>query len=125
MCSSYPSRLFTILLLFSSFIFFNISLVSGGETLVDGWTPIQNLSDTKVVDIGKFAIARHNFQANTLLVFDKLVNGESQSGVGTKYNVTIAAKDFEGNDTSRNYAAIVLDRPNQDFMHLVSFRGPV
>ncbi|GKA59268.1 cysteine proteinase inhibitor 5 [Tanacetum coccineum] len=77
--------LITLLILFSDHAF------CGG----DGWTPIMNLSDTKVVDIGKFVVARHNYQAKTQLAFNNLVNGQTRSRAGTEYNITIAAKDGE------------------------------
>nr|GFA49615.1 cysteine proteinase inhibitor 5 [Tanacetum cinerariifolium] len=46
----------------------------------DGWIPIMKLSDTKVVDIGKFAVARHNYQAKTQLAFNNLVSGQIDQG---------------------------------------------
>ncbi|KAK1423066.1 hypothetical protein QVD17_18360 [Tagetes erecta] len=118
--------IFIILILTPKSILFNIPLASSNDTLVANWKPIKNLSDTKLVDVGKFAIARHNFEAKTRLVFDGLVNGEIRSRTGTDYNITIAASDGgDDDDTLRNYVAIVSDLQYQDFMHLVSFRGPV
>ncbi|XP_076943279.1 cysteine proteinase inhibitor 5-like [Bidens hawaiensis] len=117
-----------MLILLPNSIFLKISLASEGDTLVSDWRPIMNLSDTKVVDVGKFAVARHNFEAKSRLSFDKLVYGEMQSRIGTDYNLTIAAKDDGNTDDDNepsNYVAIVSDRQFQDFMHLVSFRGPV
>lgn len=115
MVSTYQFLLITLPIIFSGYA------LCGG----DGWTPIMNLSDTKVVDIGKFAVARHNYQAKTQLAFNNLVNGQTRSGAGTEYNITIAAKDGGDDDMLKNYIAIVIDRQFQDFMHLVSFRGPV
>nr|XP_043639726.1 cysteine proteinase inhibitor 5-like [Erigeron canadensis] len=124
MDSSYHFLLATLILIFPVTISVDISPAPGGEGVVDDWTPIKNLSDTRVVDIGKFAVARHNFQAKTQLAFDHLVNGKTQSQARTEYNLTIAAKDGNADDTLKNYVAIVFDRPNENFMHLVSFRGP-
>lgn len=115
MGSTYQFLLITLPILFSGYA------LGGG----DGWTPIMNLSDTKVVDIGKFAVARHNYQAKTQLAFNNLVNGQTRSGAGTEYNITIAAKDGDDDDMLKNYIAIVIDKQFQDFMHLVFFRGPV
>ncbi|GKC44276.1 cysteine proteinase inhibitor 5-like protein, partial [Tanacetum coccineum] len=66
--------------------------------------------DTKVVDIGKFAIARHNYQAKTHLAFNNLVSGQIRSRAGTEYNMTIAAKDGNDADMLKNYIAMVIDR---------------
>ncbi|KAI3717461.1 hypothetical protein L1987_69095 [Smallanthus sonchifolius] len=118
--------LFIILILTPQSIFLSIPLASSSDTLVASWRPIKNLSNTKVVDVGKFAVARHNFQAKTRLVFDDLVDGETRSQTQTEYNLTIAASDGgDDDDTIRNYVAVVSDMQYQDFMHLVSFRGPV
>ncbi|KAL8197840.1 hypothetical protein R6Q57_030184 [Mikania cordata] len=118
--------LFVILILTPKSVFLDISLASSSNTLVANWKPIKNLSNTMVVDVGKFAVARHNFEAKTRLIFDDVVNGEIDSRTRTNYNLTIAAKDGgEDDDTLRNYVAIVSDLEHQDFMHLVSFRGPV
>ncbi|GKB97119.1 cysteine proteinase inhibitor 1-like protein [Tanacetum coccineum] len=68
----------------------------------DGWIPIMKLSDTKVVDIGKFAVARHDYQAKTQLAFNNLVSGQIRSRAGTEYNMTIAAKDGNDADMLKN-----------------------
>ncbi|XP_076908416.1 cysteine proteinase inhibitor 5-like [Bidens hawaiensis] len=128
MPTNFHFLLFIILILLPDSIFLKISLASEGDTLVSDWRPIKNLSDTKVVDVGKFAVARHNFEAMSRLFFDELVYGEMKSRTGTDYNLTIAARDDGNTDDDnepRNYVAIVSDRQFQDFMHLVSFRGPV
>ncbi|MFS8018226.1 putative Cystatin domain-containing protein [Helianthus anomalus] len=120
--------LFIILILVPKSIFLELSHASSGETLVSDWRPIKILSDTKVVDAAKFAVARHNFEAKTRLIFDDLVDGEVKSHSGTDYNLTIAARDdgdTDYDDTSRIYVAIVSHRQFQEFMHLDSFRGPV
>ncbi|XP_071695385.1 cysteine proteinase inhibitor 5-like [Rutidosis leptorrhynchoides] len=128
MPSDYHFLLFTILMLSWGFTFVKITHAVSGETvLVNGWTPIKNLKNTKVVDVGKFAVARHNFEDKTRLVFDHLVNGETRSQGGTEYNITIAANegDNDDDDTMKNYVAVVFDISFRNFMHLASFRGPV
>ncbi|KAK9064541.1 hypothetical protein SSX86_015923 [Deinandra increscens subsp. villosa] len=121
---------FIILILTPESMNFGISVLaprSTHDTLVADWRPIKNLSDTKVVDVAKFAVARHNFEAKTRLVFNDLVDGKIESRTRTDYNLTIAAKDGgdDDDDTLKNYVAIVSDMQYQDFMHLVSFRGPI
>ncbi|KAJ0667191.1 putative Cystatin domain-containing protein [Helianthus annuus] len=123
MGSSYHILLFTIFISLSVSFLFDISFASRGKTLDDGWTPIKDPRDPKVVSVGNFAVTTHNSQATSSLVFDSVVHGETKSDGGTNYNLTIAAKD--GDDTLRNYVTLVIDRPYQNSFVLVSFKGPV
>lgn len=125
MSSSYQPLLFTILVFFLGSIFLEISPALGGKTHVDSWAPVKNLSETKMVEIGKFAVEKHNNEANAKLVFQKLVKGKVLQGYGTEYNLTITAKDSAHNDIAKNYLVVVVDAQFMNKLRLVSFKGPV
>ncbi|KAD3642235.1 hypothetical protein E3N88_31459 [Mikania micrantha] len=100
-------------------------MASYGKTLhgEDGWSPVTNLSDPKVVSVGNFAVTTHNLQTQSSLSFGSVVDGETKSDGGTNYKLTVAAKDV-GDVTLRNYVTLVIDRPYQNSLVLVSFEGP-
>ncbi|XP_076920635.1 cysteine proteinase inhibitor 5-like [Bidens hawaiensis] len=87
-----------------------------------GWKPIPDVTDPKVVDIGKFAVDEHNKEDNASLKFIKVVKGETQVVAGMNYNLTIIAAD---GSVENNYVALVWDIPWAKFRKLVSFKGPV
>ena len=119
-CSSKMHTLF--IFLFLLFIFFNSSAALGRGAITGGWKPIRNITDSGVIDIGKFAVDEHNKNDHASLNFKKLVKGESQVVAGTQYNITVTVVD-EGREN--NYIALVWDKPWQKFRKLVSFDGPV
>lgn len=123
MGSNHYTLLFTILFIFFlGSIFLDISPALGGKTINDDWTPIENPNDPEVRSGGKFAVDEHNSHAQTSLVFDNVVDGETKFDGGTHYNMTITAKD---GDTIRKYLVHVIDRPYQNGFVLVSFKGPI
>ncbi|KAL8196496.1 hypothetical protein R6Q57_024791 [Mikania cordata] len=126
MGSTYQTLVFTILVFLLGSIFFNVSLASYGRTILgeDDWTPVTNMSDPKVVSVGNFAVTTHNLQTQSSLIFVGVVDGETKSDGGTNYKLIVAAKDV-GDVTLRNYVTLVIDRPYQNSLVLVSFEGPV
>lgn len=125
MGSSYYTFLVTILIFLLGTIFLDISPALGDKTLDDSWTPIKNLSDPHVISVGEFAVTTHNTQAQTTLVFDSLADGQTKNSSGTDYKLVIAAKNGNGDDTLRNYEALVNEKPFQNFMELMYFKGPI
>ncbi|PWA46626.1 Cystatin [Artemisia annua] len=116
------NNLFAPIIIFSlSFLFCNSNIALGRKVLPGGWAPI-NSSDPLVIEIGKFAVAEHNKEAQGSLKYENIVKGESQVVEGTKYNLTIKAAD--GN-VENNYQAVVCDKPWQKFRQLISFTGPI
>ncbi|KAL3848988.1 hypothetical protein ACJIZ3_010870 [Penstemon smallii] len=84
-----------------------------GTSLI-AWLPLQNPNDPHVVENAKFAVAEHNKEAKTSLVFITVVKGERQSGesqliFGSKYRLLISAKDG-GATAPKNYQAVVSER---------------
>ncbi|KAK4373632.1 hypothetical protein RND71_009016 [Anisodus tanguticus] len=104
-------------------ILFHTSAVHGSrkEALVGGWKPITNLTDPVVVGIGQFAVDEHNLHAMTKLKFQQVTKGESQVVAGINYRVTITAEDGDS-PPPHHYLAVVLDKPQQKYRNLTSFR---
>ncbi|KAF9623976.1 hypothetical protein IFM89_007419 [Coptis chinensis] len=97
------SLLLPILLL--SLIFFQVSTGSFGVSRmgrVGGWTPIKDIKDPEVQDIGKFAVTEHNKEEKTELRFVQVVRGESQVVAGFNYRLILAAVD---GSVTTNYQA--------------------
>lgn len=122
----HPSKmhhfLTTFLIFFLICISFDSSAALGEGTLTGGWSPIPDVTDPKIVEIGKFSVDEHNKEDNASLEFKKVVKGESQVVAGTKYNLTITAAD---GSVENNYVALVWDKPWQKFRKLLSFKGPI
>ncbi|XP_011095952.1 cysteine proteinase inhibitor 5-like [Sesamum indicum] len=88
--------------------------------IVGGWQPIENPKDPEVVAIANFAVTEHNKEAKTTFAFESVVKGETQVVAGTNYRLDIAVKDGSAAD-SKQYRALVWDKPWQKFRKLLSF----
>ncbi|KAK4744244.1 hypothetical protein SAY87_010556 [Trapa incisa] len=87
--------------------------------LVGGWQSINDINDPYIKEIAGFAVNEYNKQALASLKFAKVTSGESQVIAGTNYRLIIAAID---GTTTRNYEAIVWDKPWEHFRQLTSFK---
>ncbi|XP_021895137.1 cysteine proteinase inhibitor 5 [Carica papaya] len=88
-----------------------------------GWTPIKDLDDPHVVEIGKFSVAEHNQEAKTNLKFVKVVSGEQQVVSGVNYRLIIAADDpKDGVGKPKDYQAVVWEKEWEHFRKLTSFK---
>ncbi|KAK1556595.1 hypothetical protein Q3G72_008444 [Acer saccharum] len=104
----------------SYIVLFSILAVGGrAMPLLGRWQPIQNLSEPRVQGIGQFAVSEYNQRSKALLIFESLVEGESQVVKGIHYRLVVAAKDREA---TNNYEAIVLEREWEHFRNLTSFK---
>lgn len=84
-------------------------------------TPIPNLNDPHVADIGEFAVSQHNKETKSRLKFVKVVSGEYQVVEGVKYQLVVTANDDIGKN--KNYEAIVFEsRVGGRSMNLISFK---
>ncbi|ONK59772.1 uncharacterized protein A4U43_C08F10480 [Asparagus officinalis] len=126
-----PNFFVVLLLSFASSILILANLSSaaklGGElkghgTKLGGYRPIKNLSDPHLGEIGKFAVSEHNKEANTKLVFTKVIKGESQVVAGINYKLVIEAKDTTHNNKVGRYEVIVWEKSWKKFMKLTSFK---
>ncbi|KAI3510486.1 hypothetical protein L1887_17526 [Cichorium endivia] len=116
-------NLFTpILIFFLLSISCHFSVALDGMTLV--WKPIDNVNDSKVVEIGKFAVVEYNKRSKSSLTFKSVVSGRiSDLGAdGTDYNLRIAA--VNGVIESK-YDAVVFDMPLPQGRQLKGFTGPL
>ncbi|KAK4804945.1 hypothetical protein SAY86_004762 [Trapa natans] len=96
-------------------------LAGGGRglLLLGGWQPIKDIKDPHIKEIGRFAVNEYNNQTSASLRFKKVMSGESQVVAGMNYRLIIAAKDGK---TTRNYEAVVWDKPWEHFRQLTSFK---
>ncbi|KAL1537260.1 cysteine proteinase inhibitor 5-like [Salvia divinorum] len=97
----------------------SVSAASRGPIL-GGWRPIANFNAPEIVEIAKFAVAEHNKQAHTSLVFVSVVKGESQVVAGINYRLQIFAKDG-GAASPKTYSAVVYSRAAPKTLELTSF----
>ncbi|KAK4804608.1 hypothetical protein SAY86_004425 [Trapa natans] len=88
--------------------------------LAGGWQPIRDVNDPYINEIAGFAVNEYNKQSRASLKLEKVLSGESQVVAGTNYRLIIAAKD--NGTTSRNYQAVVWDKPWMHFRQLTSFK---
>ncbi|XP_004239826.1 cysteine proteinase inhibitor 5 [Solanum lycopersicum] len=106
-------------------LFFHASAALGGGKggLLGGWSRITDTKDSKVAEIGKFAVDQYNENTKSKLVFKRVVKGETQVVAGTNYRLVISATD--GGRRSRSgdkYLAEVWDKPWMSWRNLTSFK---
>ncbi|KAG7532329.1 Cystatin domain [Arabidopsis thaliana x Arabidopsis arenosa] len=110
------SKVVFILLL--SLVVLLLPLYASAAARVGGWSPISNVTDPQVVEIGEFAVSEYNKRSESELKFETVVSGETQVVAGTNYRLTVAAND---GGARKNYLAIVWDKPWMKFRNLTSF----
>ncbi|XP_059317738.1 cysteine proteinase inhibitor 1-like [Lycium ferocissimum] len=103
----------------SLFLHTSAALGGGKGGLLGGWSPITDTNDRQVVEIGKFAVDEHNKEAESKLLFKRVVKGETQVVAGTNYRLVISAKDGSHSD---KYLATVWDKPWENYRNLTSFK---
>ncbi|XP_006281295.2 cysteine proteinase inhibitor 5 [Capsella rubella] len=86
---------------------------------VGGWSPISDVKDPHVVEIGEFAVTEYDKQSKSGLKFETVVSGESQVVSGTNYRLIVAVNE---GGASKNYEALVWDKPWLKFRILNSFK---
>ncbi|CAN8274906.1 unnamed protein product [Cochlearia groenlandica] len=107
----------------SLLIFFPlIAVVESGR--LGGWKQIKDVTDSTVVEIGKYAVEEHNKETKSNLVFDKVVRGKEKVVSGKMYDLVIAAKSGGGGGGgySKSYEAVVVERVWEKFRKLESFK---
>ncbi|CAN8267110.1 unnamed protein product [Cochlearia groenlandica] len=106
-----------------SLLFLSLILHAFSAARVGGWTPITDVKDPHVVEIGEFAVSEHNKQSkSSALKFAAVVSGETQVVSGTNYRLVVAANDGGDDGASKNYEAIVWEKPWLKTMNLTSFK---
>lgn len=96
------------------------------SSLVGGWSPIKNLNEPDIVDVGRFAVKAHNLAlTNTTgnpLTFLNIERGDSQVVAGMNYRLYIKAKNNDGESSDVHvYKAVVWVKTWMHFIKLTSF----
>lgn len=112
---------YLVLLLPLSFLLISLCLASASaSTFVGGWTPIKNLTDPHLKELGGFAVAEHDKRGNDRLEFVKVVAGDQQVVAGMNYRLVLQVKDGKGKVVK--YQAVVWERAgNSGTRQLTSF----
>ncbi|KAF8117122.1 hypothetical protein N665_0012s0127 [Sinapis alba] len=95
---------------------------------VSGWSPISNVNDPHVVEIGVFAVSEYDKQSKSGLKFVTVVSGQSQVVAGTNYRLIVTVDGGVGvadAGASKKYEAIVWEKPWLKSMNLTSFKPTV
>ncbi|XP_078153141.1 uncharacterized protein LOC144548344 [Carex rostrata] len=74
-----------------------------------GWSPIKNLKDQHVKDLGVFAVSKHGEVTKDSLVFVQVVKGDQQVVSGMNYRLVLEAKDEK--EVVAKYLAVVWEQP--------------
>ncbi|VVB08268.1 unnamed protein product [Arabis nemorensis] len=96
-----------------------LPLYASAAARVGGWSPITDVKDPHVVEIGEFAVSEYDKQSKSELKFVTVVRGETQVVAGTNYRLTVTAND---GGKSKNYEALVWEKPWLKSMNLTSFK---
>ncbi|KAG6394139.1 hypothetical protein SASPL_144718 [Salvia splendens] len=107
-------------ILFVSLSLLAIALPISAHPLVGGWSPIADPNAPEIVEIGKFAVAQHNKQAQASLAFVSVVNGESQAVAGINYSLQISVSDGSA-AAPKTYSASVYAKVAPISLELTSF----
>ncbi|GAV65231.1 Cystatin domain-containing protein [Cephalotus follicularis] len=109
----------TLLVLVSLLILPLFATGARTEALAGEWTPIKNVKDPHVVEIGQFAVDENNKNQKVDLKFERVISGESQVVSGINYRLTLTAKDGA---VENKYEAVVWEKPWEKFKKLTSFK---
>ncbi|XP_010513103.1 PREDICTED: cysteine proteinase inhibitor 5-like [Camelina sativa] len=83
------------------------------------WTPIKDVKDPHIVEIGQFAVSEFDKLTRSRLTFVKVVQGESQVVSGVNYRLLLEAN---GSKLTKQFVAVVLEKPSLKSMNLTSFK---
>lgn len=89
------------------------------KTMLGGWSPIKNLTDQHVKDLGAFAVSEHDKVTQDSLVFVQVVKGDQQVVSGMNYRLVLEAKD--ANEVVAKYLAVVWEQSWTNSTRLTSF----
>ncbi|KAL5728883.1 hypothetical protein ACHQM5_001913 [Ranunculus cassubicifolius] len=112
-----PRLSFLLLVLF----ILEVSATGGRKIggLVGSWTPIKDISDPHIQELGQFAVSEHNKADGTNLRFDRVTKGESQVVSGENYRLVVKAVD---GSAANNYEAVVWEKAWAGVKNLTSFK---
>ncbi|KAG2301986.1 hypothetical protein Bca4012_060323 [Brassica carinata] len=113
----------TIFVLLLSLVLF--SLYASEAVRTGGWSPITDVKDPHVVEIGKFAVSEYDKQSKAGLKYVEVVSGETQIVSGMNYRLIVAVNEgvgIAGNGENKKYEAVVWEKPGLKSMSLTSFK---
>ncbi|KAL6645599.1 hypothetical protein ACP70R_017207 [Stipagrostis hirtigluma subsp. patula] len=85
-----------------------------------GWSPIKDINDPHIQELGEWAVTEHVKQANDGLKFSRVVSGDQQVVAGVNYRLVVDASNNDGKDAK--YQAVVYEREWTNTRELVSFK---
>ncbi|OEL33721.1 Cysteine proteinase inhibitor 8 [Dichanthelium oligosanthes] len=85
-----------------------------------GYSPIPDINDRHVQELGGWAVSEHVKKANDGLKFNKVVSGDVQVVSGLNYRLIIDASGSNGKDAK--YEAVVWERDWTNTRQLLSFK---
>ncbi|GJM94910.1 hypothetical protein PR202_ga11594 [Eleusine coracana subsp. coracana] len=88
--------------------------------LLGGWSPITDVNDAHIQELGSWAVAEHVRLVNDGLRFNKVVSGEDQVVSGMNYKLILDVTNADGNDAT--YGAVVHEQELTKKRQLMSFK---
>lgn len=107
------------LFFFVSFLLVASHLVTS-KPIPGGWSPIKNVTDQHVKELGAFAVSEHDNVTKDNLEFVQVVSGEQQVVAGMNYRLVLEAKNGDGEVAK--YVATVVEQLWANFRKLTSFK---
>ncbi|KAL6850514.1 hypothetical protein ACP4OV_021141 [Aristida adscensionis] len=90
------------------------------QQVVGGWSPIKDINDPHIQELGGWAVSEHVKQAHDGLVFTKVVSGREQVVAGMKYDLAVVVSNSDGK--SAKYGALVHEEMFNKKRELLAFR---
>lgn len=107
------------LLLTTATLLLLVAAARAGQPLAGGWSPIRNVSDPHIQELGGWAVTEHVRRANDGLRFGEVTGGEEQVVSGMNYKLVLDATDADGKVAA--YGAFVYEQSWTNTRELVSF----
>ncbi|KAL0692847.1 hypothetical protein Bca4012_060027 [Brassica carinata] len=101
-----------------------LPLYASAVALVGGWSPISDVKDPHVIEMGVFAVSEYDKQSKSGLKFVTVVSGEFQVVAGTNYRLIVTVDGGVG-IASKKYEATVWEQSWLKEMNLTSFKPTV
>jgi hypothetical protein len=89
----------------------------------DGFSPIFDINDPHVQELGGWEVPEHDKKANDVIKFNRMVSGDVQVVSGLNYRLIIDASN--GSNKDAKYEAIVWEKDWVNFRELTSFKPEV
>uniref|UniRef100_A0A0E0KAD3 Cysteine proteinase inhibitor n=1 Tax=Oryza punctata TaxID=4537 RepID=A0A0E0KAD3_ORYPU len=95
--------------------------VCAAAALPGGWSPIKDIGDPHIQELGRWAITENNrVSPSDELTFHRVTGGEQQVVSGMNYRLDIEAASG-GDDVTGSYRAVVFEQEWSNTRKLISF----